>query len=242
MKRVLLVVAVGILALGGTVGTRAWVEISRSISEDPLVWEPAIRAFEEQDRQVPPPASPVVFVGSSSIRLWDTLAEDMAPLVTLRRGFGGAKVGDVTHFADRIVSRYRPRAVVIFVGANDMGSALGNVPKTPERLLELTRELVARLRAADAALPIYWLAIKPTTTDASRWKRGRVLNGLVAAWAETEPGVHFVDANAELFGKEGAADGSKLMIDGIHLNDAGYAVWAPPIRERLLADLGGEAR
>ncbi len=238
MRRVLLVLGLCLLALGGFVGFRAWQEISRSISEDPLVWEPAIRAFEEEDRARPPPAAPIVFVGSSSIRLWDTLAEDMAPLVTLGRGFGGAKIADVTHYVDRIVTPYRPRAVVIFVGSNDLGAGLGNVPKTPERALALTRELVAKIRAGVPGVPVYWLAVKPTSTDLTRWERAQVLNRLVAEWAGGEPGVHFVDANAELVAADGSAEGRYLMLDGIHLNDAGYAVWAPPIRERLLADLG----
>lgn len=238
MKRIFGVAALALFALVAVFGYRLWDEISRSISEDPLVWEGAVRAFEERDRAEPPPEAPIVFVGSSSIRLWDDLAEHMAPLVVLRRGVGGAKVGDVLHYADRLVSRYEPRAVAIFVGTNDLGSALGNVPKTPERVLELTRELVARLRAAQPGLPVYWLAVKPTTRDPSRWERGRVLNERVAAWAAGEPGVHYVDANAGLMDAAGGADPSLLMLDGIHLNDAGYAVWAAPIRARLLADLG----
>lgn len=242
MKRVLPGLAVVLLALGGTAAYRLGDEISRSISEDPLVWEDAFRAFEQEDREHPPPEAPVVFVGSSSIRLWDSLAEDMAPLVTLRRGFGGAKAGDVLHYADRLVTRYRSRAVVIFVGSNDLGAALGNVPKTPEVVLALTRELVGRIRASQPGVPIYWLAVKPTTTDPTRWQRGEVLNRLVADWAAGEPGLNFIDANRQLLSAEGAADPRYLMWDGIHLNDAGYAVWAPPIRERLLRDLGSEPR
>ena len=242
MKRVLLGLAIVLLALGGGAAHRLWDEISRSISEDPLVWEDAIRAFEQADREQPPPEAPVVFVGSSSIRLWDSLAEDMAPLVTLRRGVGGAKVGDVLHYADRLVTRYRPRAVVIFVGTNDMGAALGNVPKTPEEVLALTRALLEKIRASQPDVPVYWLAVKPTTTDPTRWQRGQLLNRLVADWAAGERGLHFVDANRRLLTAEGAADPRYLMWDGIHLNDAGYAVWAPPIRERLLRDLASEPR
>jgi lysophospholipase L1-like esterase len=231
---ILAVLGVAIAAAGG----RLWGELSRSVSEDPAVWEDAVLAFEAEDAESPPPADPIVFVGSSSIRLWDTLAEDMAPLVTLRRGFGGAKVGDVIHYADRLVTRYRPRAVVVFVGTNDLGAAFGNVPKPAEQVLALTRQLAEKLRAGTPGVPVYWLAVKPTTSDPTRWERGQVLNRLVEEWAAGEPGVHFLDANEDLFAADGAADRGLLMWDGIHLNDAGYAAWAPPIRERLLADLG----
>ena len=85
MKRTL--IAIALLALGavGYVGCRIAQESSKTLSDDPLVWEDAIVAFEEEDRESPPPARPFVFVGSSSIRLWESLAEDMAPLPTVRR-------------------------------------------------------------------------------------------------------------------------------------------------------------
>ena len=238
MKRVLIVIVLGILAFGGYVGYRLWDSLSRVVSEDPTVWEHAIEAFEREDREQPPPESPVLFVGSSSIRFWDTLADDMAPLVTLRRGFGGSKVGDVIYYADRIVTKYSPRAIVIFVGSNDLGAGFGNVPKTPEEVLRLTRDLVSKIRTSQPDVPIYWLAVKPTSRDPIRWERGQVVNRLVAEWAAGEPGLHFVDANEKLVAPDGSAEGSFLMFDGIHLNDAGYAVWAPPIHERLLSDLG----
>jgi len=238
VKRVAIVLGVSVLAFAGYAGFRLWDGIWRSISEDPQVWESAIEAFEREDRERPPPEAPVLFVGSSSIRFWDSLAEDMAPLVTLRRGFGGSKVADVAHYADRIITVYQPRAVVIFVGSNDLGAAVGNVSKTPEQVLELTRGLVAKIRAGQSEVPIYWLAVKPTTTDPTRWERGKVLNRLVAAWAVQEPGVHFVDANEELLKADGSANGDTLTLDGIHLNDAGYAAWSRPIRARLHGDLG----
>lgn len=242
MKRALVGVVAVVLVLCGAAGYRLWGEISRSLSEDPLVWEETIAAFEREDREQPPPEAPILFVGSSSIRLWDSLAEDMTPMVTLNRGFGGSKVGDVLHYADRIITRYRPRAVILYVGSNDLGAALGNVPKTPEAVLELTRELAARIRKAQPVARIYWLATKPTTTDPTRWERGQELNRLVAKWAAGELGVRFFDANAGLLNEQGGADPSFLTFDGIHLNDAGYAVWGATIRERLLADLGYHAR
>jgi hypothetical protein len=85
-------------------------------------WEPAITAFETQDRRQPPKPGQVVFAGSSSIRFWHTLAADMAPIPVLNRGFGGAHLRDVLRYADRIVTPYRPQAVVVYAGENDLGS------------------------------------------------------------------------------------------------------------------------
>ena len=80
------------------------------------LWEPAIRAFEEQDRRQPPAPGQVVFAGSSSIRFWDTLATDMAPVPVLNRGFGGARLRDVLYYAVRVITPYRPLVVGIYGG------------------------------------------------------------------------------------------------------------------------------
>ncbi len=79
-----------------------------------------ILRFAEQDRETPPPACPVLFVGSSSIRMWSSLEADMAPLPVLNRGFGGSRISEVNLYFDRIVTPYRPRAIVFYAGENDL--------------------------------------------------------------------------------------------------------------------------
>ena len=83
-------------------------------------WEGEIRAFEEADRQSPPPTGGIVFAGSSSIRLWTSVKDDFASLPVLNRGFGGSQIREVTAFADRIVIPYRPRLIVFYCGSNDV--------------------------------------------------------------------------------------------------------------------------
>ena len=90
-------------------------------------WAADIEAFEAADAERFPAPGPIVFTGSSSIRLWSSLEEDMAPLYVLNRGFGGAHMAHVLHFADRIITPYTPRALVLYVGDNDIGAG-----KTPE--------------------------------------------------------------------------------------------------------------
>jgi hypothetical protein len=90
-------------------------------------WESSIRAFEEANRVHPPKLGGIVFTGSSSIKLWLTLADDMKPLYVLNRGFGGSQIADVNQYAGRIVIPYRPRAVVLYAGENDLP---GKSPET----------------------------------------------------------------------------------------------------------------
>src|SRR6516164_10408221 len=91
-------------------------------------WEKDIAAFERRDRDKPPPKNAVLFVGSSSIRLWD-LPKSFAGVEVINRGFGGSHLADVVHFAPRIVLPYEPRLIVLYAGDNDIAAG-----KTPERV------------------------------------------------------------------------------------------------------------
>ena len=107
-------------------------------------WEKTIAAFEEQDKTSAPAQDGVVFVGSSSIRLWD-VKKGLPDLPCTNRGFGGSHMGDSAHFAERIVIPYRPRVVVVFAGGNDIASG-----KSPEQVADDFKSLVGKIRAAHA--------------------------------------------------------------------------------------------
>ena len=79
-----------------------------------------IDKFLDQDRIDPPPENAFLFIGSSSIRLWKTLEEDMKPLKIINRGFGGAQISHVIHHFEVIVKPYNPKAIVFFCGTNDL--------------------------------------------------------------------------------------------------------------------------
>src|SRR5437588_12786686 len=83
-------------------------------------WEKEIAVFEEMDRKDPPPKRAVLFIGSSTIRLWSTLAKDFPEYRVINRGFGGSEIVDATHFAERIVFPYEPRLIFLRSGGNDI--------------------------------------------------------------------------------------------------------------------------
>lgn len=232
--RILAAALLLLLIAGGWIFYR---EIGRTFSDDPTVWEPEIAAFERADRESPPPRGAVLFVGSSSIRFWDGLAEDMAPLVVIRRGFGGARLSDLIYFTDRIIVPYAPRAIVLHAGGNELNDLPGNRRRTPEEALADFRSLVAGIRARLPEVPIYFLALRPSRLPGAR----DVFLRLVRADCDGQPGLHYLDAGAGLTLADGSLDPRLIRWDRIHLNREGYAAWAPPVRERLLRDLGSGA-
>lgn len=202
---------------------------------DEARWLPEVEAFEREGREQPFPPGGIVFFGSSSIRLWDSLERDMDPLPVLERGFGGARLADAIHFAGRLVSVHRPELVVVFCGTNDLAGA---EPATPAEVRALVRRLVARLREPDPDLRIVYVAITPTLAREEHLAAVREANRLIRRDCEADPRLEFVDPTADLADEHGRPDPSCFREDRLHLNERGYAVWTRhlrPVVERLHA-------
>ena len=88
------------------------------------------RRFEAADKQTPPPKDAVLFVGSSSIRLWD-LKKSFPDLVAINRGFGGSQMSDAARHARRLINVYKPRLIVLYEGDNDLNARRGRRSKSP---------------------------------------------------------------------------------------------------------------
>jgi len=190
-------------------------------------WESAIAAFEAQDRKEPPPKDAILFVGSSSIRMWK-LPESFPDLPVMNRGFGGSQIADVVAYADRIVIPYRPKAIVFYSGDNDIASG-----KSPEEVAADFQTLVQKIRSA---LPETRLVAISTKPSLSRWKlvdKIRQANALMRAAAEKTPNVVFVDVQPPMLGPDGKPRAELFLRDGLHLNAEGYKLWASLVLPHL---------
>ncbi|MBL9124918.1 MAG: hypothetical protein JNG90_14880 [Planctomycetaceae bacterium] len=190
-------------------------------------WEGAIARFEQADREQPPAAGGIVFVGSSSIRLWD-LKESFPDLPVLNRGFGGSHLSDSVHFADRIVTKYRPRLVVLYAGDNDIASG-----KTPERVRDDFRAFVDRVHSTLPETKILFLAIKPSPARAKHAAAQATANRLIADEIAKNPRLAFVDVGTPLLDAAGKPRAELFVKDQLHLSEEGYAVWSELLRPLL---------
>ena len=216
------------LLLVGVVGAGAWVLQAMQSAE---FWESSIADFEDQDRADPPAPGSVLFTGSSSIVKWSSLAEDMAPIPVLNRGFGGSHIAHVNHFADRIVSPYAPSAVVLYAGDNDL--AAGS-PKTPESVAADFEQFVSLVHAAHPGVPVYFLSIKPSLQRWDRWPVMRRANEAIEAWARATPDVEYIDVATPMLGADGKPRPELFVLDGLHLSAEGYVLWTGIVRPVLL--------
>lgn len=183
-------------------------------------WAKTMEWFARRDAESPPPADPVLFVGSSSIRGWD-LNASFPGLATLNRGFGGSEYADVLRFADVLFAPYAPRKAVLYAGDNDVANG-----KSAAWVGADFAALAARIRAALPETPVYVLSIKPSVARWNLWETMHDANTAIAACCAEMPGLTFVDVAACLLDQHGAPRPDLFLDDGLHLNSAGYARWA----------------
>ncbi len=198
---------------------------------DPNRFAKEIEAFEEWDSKNAPPAEPILFVGSSSIRMWRT-AEGFPDLPVINRGFGGSRVSDVLHFVDRIVLPYKPKVIVFYAGDNDIAGK-----KSAQRVLEDYRKFVMRVRGELPEVRFIFVTIKPSGQRWELWPEMHEANELIRTFSETDDRLFFADLGTPLLDGEGKPDDGFFLDDRLHLNAKGYVAWnkalAPVLRRAL---------
>ena len=200
---------------------------------DFTVWEKEVAAYEAQDRAGPPPKGGVLFTGSSTIRLWTTLAADFAEYPVINRGFGGTQIVDATHFADRLVFPHEPRAIFLRAGTNDLHAG-----KTPAQVFADFQEFAGVIHARLPAAKIWYISLCPTIARWAESDANKQLNALVEDYAKHTPYVHYIDCWAMSLDADGQPRPELFRDDHLHFNAAGYKLLAKLVRPYLPAAMG----
>jgi lysophospholipase L1-like esterase len=192
-------------------------------------WEPdykvdrsenAILKFEKEDAEKMPAAGGIVFTGSSSFTKWQDAAKDLAPLPIINRGFGGSTLPEVIHYADRAVTKYQPKTIVIYC-ENDM---FGKKKKTPEQVRDAYVTLTKKIRDKQPDVLLYGVSLKPSP---SRWDRKDEViraNKLIQEFIRSDKNHKYIDVWPVML-KNGRPDGSIFTSDSLHMNEEGYRRW-----------------
>jgi lysophospholipase L1-like esterase len=192
-------------------------------------WEAELAAFEAADRAAPPPSGEIVFVGSSSIRLWD-LQKSFPDLKTINRGIIGSQLADAVRNAERIIIPYKPRIVVVYAGDNDLdGGALS------EQVAVQFERFVRVLRAKLPDVRIVFIGIKPSLQRWDLIERVRLTNDMIRAYATHDDRVAFLDIDNAMLGWDEQPRPELFVPDGLHLTPAGYQLWTTLLRPLLAA-------
>lgn len=188
-------------------------------------FEDQIKAFEEKDMVSRYGGNMALFVGSSSIRFWQTLGKDMRPHPVLNRGFGGSTLPEVNHYFDRIVSNYRPSQIFLYCGENDLAMTF-TVQETVDEFVKFIGKCKEKLPDTE----IVFLSMKPSPSRWHLWEKYVEANDLIKNICVLSNQLHFVDIGGVMLGEDGMPDKSIFVEDMLHMNAEGYERWAAVVK------------
>jgi lysophospholipase L1-like esterase len=193
-------------------------------------YEKEIAAFEQLDNTEKYADNAILFVGSSSIRLWSTLKEDIAPYPVIQRGFGGSRTPDVVYYLKRIAYPHQFSAVVIFVANDITGSSNDLAPKETQKNY---REMVRIIRAKYRLQPIFIIEITPSQSRWKYWQQIQQTNALLKKLCNKEKNLHFIETARNFLNENSEPRNELFRDDHLHLNREGYLVWGRLIKPEL---------
>lgn len=178
-------------------------------------WEKEVATIVARLAKEKPATGGVVFAGSSSIRLWK-LNDSFPGAGYVNVGFGGSEIRDSTHFAPQLIRPFKPRAIVLYAGDNDLASGL-----TPQ-------QVAADFTTFTKAVPdvhILFVAVKPTPKRWALFAKQQDANRRVKELCDAASRLTFVDVVSPMLGPDGKPKPELFVKDGLHLSAEGYKLW-----------------
>jgi len=194
-------------------------------------YESSVAAYEAADRLKTPASGGTLFLGSSTFTLWgQELEREFAPFHALNRGFGGSTIAEVDHYLERICFPYRPRLIVFYAGTNDIAEG-----HSPQQLVSDFAQLTTHLRQKlpNTRVAYVSMAMPPSRTRFEAQYASA--NQLLREFTEKQPNLDFIDVSKLLLDEKGQPRGQFYREDQLHMKPAGYALWAPVLRNYLEA-------
>jgi lysophospholipase L1-like esterase len=192
-------------------------------------FEKEIRNYEKQDSISMPAKGQILFIGSSSFRIWKTFATDLAGIAAINRGFGGSTMTDALYYFDRMVVKYEPSTVVVYEGDNDL-----NKGKSLEDLAKEYKNFSNRLKKALPKTKLVYLAVRPSLSRIAIVDKQKQFNSWLADYCKSQKGRFFLDMHSPFYLPDGTVMPDIFVADRLHLNEKGYLIFSSKIREFIL--------
>jgi len=188
-----------------------------------------IQSFKSADSVKAPPKNAIVFVGSSSFRMWKDIDQYFPDHIIINRGFGGSSLPHVIEYADEIIFPYKPKQVVVYCGENDFMSDTVTSEIVTNRFIELFNLIRKDLPRAE----IVFVSMKPSPSRQRLMKEMAAANTAIRNFLKTKPRTAFVNIWDDMLDKNGEPRKELFLEDMLHMNADGYAIWQKAIAPHL---------
>lgn len=199
-------------------------------------WEKDIAALEKLDKTEVADEKSILFLGSSSIRRWESIAQDMEPWTVVRRGYGGAKFSDLVFFTERLMAAHSPRAVVVYVGNDITGNE--KTDKKPDEVVKLFSQVVGDIHRKKADAEIFVIGITPSPKRFVAWSTIQQANDSLKEFCSQNKRLHYIETAASYLTQDRQPRPELYVEDKLHQNADGYKIWSGLIRKELESVFG----
>ncbi len=190
-------------------------------------WREEIAALKGKAESLKNEDDVIVLYGSSTFRLWVTMAEDLLPLNSANFGFGGSTYRDCLYYFDEVFTTIKPRMFILYGGDNDLANG-----HFPEEILHNLNQILERITSSFPEAEVAVIGIKPSPSKANMLEEIKAMNELISERVMSFGGLYINVYNAMLDRSENAAS-DLFESDGLHMNEAGYAIWSKAIKDQL---------
>ncbi len=194
------------------------------VSQDPARFQSEIDSLRRLQIENPESKRILLFTGSSSIRMWKDVQEYFPDYYVINTGFGGSHMSDLLFYLEDLVLQYHPEQVFIYEGDNDVSEG-----KKAGRIRREARKVAEGITLSNPGAHICFISAKPSL---ARWElrtEYNKVNNSLSAYAASNEGIEFIDVWGVMVNPDGTPKKDIFIEDGLHMNKAGYDLWAGEI-------------
>ena len=192
------------------------------------MWREEIEQLRIRTREVSDMDDIIAFYGSSSIRLWETLADDLVPHKVINLGFGGSSYQWCDHYFDQVFEFLNPTKVILYAGDNDLGSEI------PEAvIMQHIERILDKIQAKYGSIPMAIISVKPSPARLYLRQEIESLNAAMSSAIGQRNHGSFIDIHPAMLDQQGQVRPELFVEDQLHMNHLGYQIWGDVVGKHL---------